>query len=422
MRWDSSASGDGRIGLQHATHLHFELCHIDGLDQVRIDSSADGPRLVLGIASRRSRSRLPQCIPMQAKGMGTRIAALQQSRYLHLMTTTINDTIERALDSAGIDRNTASRRTIRAALAAAGLVPPPGQTEPAPRPSTPDAPSAERGARGRFTKHRHVSRHGARNYWLYVPASTHETHLPLIVMLHGCKQTPEDFARGTRMNELAERHGFLVAYPEQTQRDNGSNCWNWFEPAQQSLGGAEPALVAGIASEIVAALPVARDRVYVAGLSAGAAMAILVGQAHPGTFAGIAAHSGLPAGAAHDVASAFAAMQGRSRIVPAADRALAVPIIVLHGDADSTVVASNASTISAQAVAAFEREGKPLHRLTRLNTKAAGGTCTVSEYSDEEGRVHGGGHAWFGGSPEGTYTDCAGPDASAEIVRFFLQG
>jgi poly(hydroxyalkanoate) depolymerase family esterase len=354
------------------------------------------------------------------------IAAVQ-----HLIDENMNsiaETIERALDSAGLDRDSPARRRVQAALAAAGLLDAVrGETAPRSGPSRP--PQTDQPADDRFARRHHASRHGARNYRLYVPRLVHEGPRPLIVMLHGCKQTPEDFARGTRMNELAEQHGLIVAYPEQTRKDNGSNCWNWFEPSQQGQAGSEPALIAGIVDDIAAAHAVDRRRVYIAGLSAGAAMAVLAAQAHPEVFAAVAAHSGLPAGAAHDVASAFAAMQGRTQAIAArADPVRARPTIVFHGDGDKTVVARNGSAIAARAADAFERVGEPLQRLVRLNARASGRTCTVTEHSDAQGRtrveewlVHGGGHAWFGGNPEGSYTEAAGPDASAEIVRFFLQ-
>jgi poly(hydroxyalkanoate) depolymerase family esterase len=354
------------------------------------------------------------------------IAAVQHSMTQNM--NSIADTIERALDSAGLDRDTPARQRIQAALTAAGLLKTvQGEPGAQPRPSRP--PHTEPPADDRFTRQRHTSRHGARDYRLYVPRAQQDGPRPLIVMLHGCKQTADDFARGTRINELAERHGFIVAYPEQTRKDNGSNCWNWFEPAQQGQAGPEPALIAGIVADIAAAHSVDPRRVYVAGLSAGAAMAVLAAQAHPEVFAAVAAHSGLPAGAAHDVASAFEAMHGRAPPIPARGApARARPTIVFHGDADRTVVARNGAAIAARAADAFERDGEPLQRLVRLSARAAGGTCTVTEHSDAQGRtqveewvVHGGGHAWFGGSPEGSYTEVAGPDASAEIVRFFLQ-
>lgn len=248
-------------------------------------------------------------------------------------------------------------------------------------------------------------------------------------MLHGCKQTPEDFARGTGMNALAERHGFLVAYAEQTRKDNGSNCWNWFESAQQRPGASEPSLIAGIVGDIAAAHQVDRRCVYVAGLSAGAAMAVLVAQAHPDVFAAVAAHSGLPAGAAHDVASAFATMQGPSAAsLSQGARANASPTIVFHGDADGVVVPRNGSATAARALAAFEHEGLKLHRRPSVKLRTSGRASTVTRHADLQGRTrveqwtaHGGGHAWFGGSSEGCYTDAAGPNASAEAVRFFLQ-
>ena len=252
--------------------------------------------------------------------------------------------------------------------------------------------------------------------------------MPTLVMLHGCKQNPDDFAAGTRMNEQAERHGFLVAYPAQTVRANGANCWNWFERAHQSRDGAEPALIVGIVRDIAKLYAVMPDKVFVGGLSAGAAMAVVLGRAYPDVFAGVAAHSGLPAGAAHDVASAFAAMRGDGENVAEHGDGAPVRTIVFHGDADAVVSVRNGGAIAQKAVAAFEHEGERLQRLVRLDAESRGRHYTMKEFSDasgtsviEEWVVHGGGHAWSGGSDAGSFADPSGPDASGEIVRFFLE-
>lgn len=362
------------------------------------------------------------------------------------------DTIDRALDAAGLGRAQARgqgvRATIDRALAAAGLIarsatPPRADAVHDAAPA--GAPVRTRPVRreddvidvidvsdvrddvGQFLSRRHTSRHGSLGYKLYVPAAFDGRPLPLIVMLHGCKQNPDDFAAGTRMNRLAEQHGFLVAYPAQEVRANGSNCWNWFERAHQSRDGAEPALIAGIVAEIGRSHAVAPGRVYVAGLSAGAAMAVILGELYPEVFAAVAAHSGLPMGAAHDVPSAFAAMHGRTAgPVPGVAHRGARPTIVFHGDRDATVTPANGTAIVERSVAAFERAGRPLRRVD-VDAGPGSRRCTTHRYVDEAGRtaveswvVHGGAHAWFGGSPAGSYTDATGPDASAQIVRFFL--
>ncbi len=380
----------------------------------------------------------------------------------------ITETIERALRAAGLDpaagKLAGVTQVISQALASAGLhrVPlnsgardmpaPSGPFEPAaaapawqaPRrtPRAPDAgtapaaPSAVPDDR-RFTTHTHAEGAASRSYKLYVPASYRGEAMPLIVMLHGCKQSPDDFARGTRMNELAEEHGFLVAYPAQSANANGSNCWNWFQAAEQTRAGTEASLIAGIVRAIGREWRVDERRVFVAGLSAGAAMAVILGATYPETFAGVAAHSGLPLGAAHDMPSAFAAMSGhamartatRGRRVENDASGPGTRTIVFHGDADSTVAVANGRAVAEQVLARYSAsEATPLVETIDRRGRVGGRDCTTTLYIDAAGRtqvetwvVHGGAHAWSGGSPAGSYTDARGPDASAEIVRFFLR-
>jgi poly(hydroxyalkanoate) depolymerase family esterase len=342
----------------------------------------------------------------------------------------ITQVIDQALDAAGLlrssGRHDSVRLTIDNALRAAGLAPPANADV------MQDSDALPVTDAGLFVTRCHTGAHGTRTYKLYVPSSYDADDgapMPLVVMLHGCKQHPDDFAAGTRMNEFAEQHGFLVAYPAQTARANGSNCWNWFERAHQHRGGAEPSLLAGIVADVARSHAVDDDRVFVAGLSAGAAMAVILGREYPELFAAVAVHSGLPAGAAHDMPSAFAAMQGR-HAAPAAARqpARALPTIVFHGDADATVKSANGAAVVGQAVSAFEQQRAPLQRVVQIAAGAGGKRCTVNHFMTADGTtvveewvVHGGSHAWFGGSAVGSYTDPAGPDASAEIVRFFLQ-
>jgi len=350
-------------------------------------------------------------------------------------TSFITDVIHRALDSAGLTgspgRGHGVKGIIDKALAAAGLHVPLDETPPA-RGAPERRPGplrTEVGTAGEFLSLTHSSVHGSRDYKLYVPTSYAGKPMPLLVMLHGCRQNPDDFAIGTRMNEHAERHGFLVAYPAQTARANGSNCWNWFDRAHQTRNGAEPALIAGIVRDITKNRAVLPRKVFVAGLSAGAAMAVILGHAYPEVFAAVAAHSGLPLGAAHDVGSAFAAMQGRAD-EPVAAQLDARPVrtIVFHGDADSTVTVRNGAAIVDQAVTAFEQAGRRLQRLVRLDAEHHGKKCTMTEFTDASGTplveqwiVHGGAHAWSGGSTAGSFAVASGPDASEEIVRFFLE-
>jgi poly(hydroxyalkanoate) depolymerase family esterase len=255
---------------------------------------------------------------------------------------------------------------------------------------------------------------GARPYTLYVP-TTGTGPRPLVVMLHGGTQTADDFAAATGMSELAQEHGFLVVYPEQVTSANPMRYWNWFKPADQRRGAGEPSILAGIVGEIAAEHAVDRDRVYVAGFSAGAAMAAVLGAAYPDVFAAVGVHSGLPQGSATDLASALAAMRGAPRARPL-DRP--VPVIAFHGDADPTVAADNAVRVVEQFTGGQVRgdtlvergPGRPATRVVvRRDGVAVGELWTV----------HGSGHAWSGGVAGGSYTDPAGPDASAEMVRFF---
>lgn len=262
---------------------------------------------------------------------------------------------------------------------------------------------------------------GSRRYRIYVPASGQEGVTGLVVMLHGCTQTPEDFAAGTGMNSLAEQHGFVVVYPQQSRGDNAQSCWTWFSRGDQKRDRGEPAILAGLTREIVARHVVPDDRVFVAGLSAGAAMAVILGGTYPDLFMAVGAHSGLPAGAAKDVPTAFAAMAGRE--TANAPRTAGTRAIVFHGDADTTVHPSNGERIVRQAL-----DGGSGQNLQIEDAGTIGGRsyrhCTTYDAAGTEAVEHwvveGLGHAWSGGRSAGSYTDPQGPDASAEMVRFFF--
>jgi poly(hydroxyalkanoate) depolymerase family esterase len=239
-----------------------------------------------------------------------------------------------------------------------------------------------------------------------------------MVMLHGGTQNADDFAAGTRMNELAERHGFLVAYPEQSRAADPMGYWHWFQPAHQQRGGGEALVLAGLTQQVVGAHGVDPCRIYVAGLSAGGAMAAVMAAAYPDVYAAAGVHSGLPAGAAHDIPSALSAMKQGARTHTRAT----VPLIVFHGDGDATVDASNADHLVQAALPRGWDRRQPVatrgrvpggHEYTRRSYADASGTPQVEQWI-----VHQAGHAWSGGSREGTYTDPLGPDASAELVRF----
>jgi poly(hydroxyalkanoate) depolymerase family esterase len=263
---------------------------------------------------------------------------------------------------------------------------------------------------------------GTREYRVHVPAGVDGTGAPLIVMLHGCTQGPEDLAVGTRMNALADRHGLVVAYPEQSRQANPQACWNWFQPVDQQRDGGEPEVIAEIVRRVAATFGTDGARTYVAGMSAGAAMAVVLGRTHPDLFAAVGAHSGLPHGAATDLSSALRAMRQGAAAPSTAGRG--IPTIVFHGDRDATVHRANAEAILRQATAGAARPLVTVHERpsgarrahTRYVYRDASGTLLAEGWS-----VHGLGHAWSGGDPAGTYTDADGPDASAELVRFFAE-
>jgi len=307
----------------------------------------------------------------------------------------------------------------------------PGATRAAPaaaRPARADlskarfpAPTLPPGAR--FGEAVFSDAHGRCAYKLYVPSGYDGRPVPLVVMLHGCTQSPDDFAAGTGMNALAEEQGFLVAYPAQTRSANASRCWNWFEGGHQRRDEGEPALIAGVTRQILGAYSVDAGRVYIAGLSAGGAAAAIMGQAYPDLYAAIGVHSGLACGAAKDMPSAFAAMsQGAGK--PARRNAAApLPTIVFHGDADHTVSPVNGDQVIAQS-----KGGVPLRTTVTTGASTGGVTYRRIVHADDQGvpqleqwDLHGAGHAWSGGSSAGSYTDPAGPDASREMLRFFLQ-
>jgi poly(hydroxyalkanoate) depolymerase family esterase len=293
------------------------------------------------------------------------------------------------------------------------------------------ATSSGTSERGRFVERSYSNDAGTRSYKLYVPSGYTGQAVPLIVMLHGCTQDPDDFATGTRMNELAEEHTFLVAYPAQAGSANMQKCWNWFQAADQQRGRGEPSIIAGITSKVATDYEVAEDRVYVAGMSAGGAMAAILGATYPDLYAAVGVHSGLAPGAANDLSSAFTAMRQGGPIVahkdvPGGEKREILPTIIFHGDGDTTVHPRNGDRLLAHL--SVGRDGSSLRVSTRRGRMRDGYEYTRFTYHDAEGRdlverwsVHGLGHAWSGGSYQGTYTDPRGPDASAEMVRFFEQ-
>lgn len=267
----------------------------------------------------------------------------------------------------------------------------------------------------------HRSSQGSRDFRLYVPAKRPDTPMPLIVLLHGCTQSPEDFAIGTGMNALAEEFGCLIAYPSQLAAANEQKCWNWFRPEDQQRDRGEPALIAGLTRDILRDYPADPKRTYIAGLSAGGAAAVIVALAYPDVFSAVGVHSGLPDGAATDIPSAFAAMRMGADSRP---HMTVLPTIVFHGQSDNTVDPRNGEAVVTQALRAMP----DLRQTVQQGTSEGGRTYRVTAHHQASGRTYaehwqidGAGHAWAGGHPNGSYTDPKGPDASRQMLRFFLQ-
>lgn len=280
---------------------------------------------------------------------------------------------------------------------------------------------------GTFTDGRFTNPAGSRDYKLYIPSGYTGQALPLVVMLHGCTQTPDDFAAGTKMNLLAEEALCGVLYPAQSMTANSSKCWNWFKAEDQQREGGEPAMIAGMVRQIIDTHGLDASRVYVAGLSAGAAMATTLAMTYPDLFAAVGVHSGLPHGVAQTLPDALGAMQGGTGPLGGGKAkgthwASGVPAIIFHGDRDTTVHPSNADRVAAQysklhQAGATVEQGKAAngHGYTRTTHHDAAGKPHLEQW-----RIHGAGHAWSGGSIQGSYTDPQGPDASREMLRFFL--
>ena len=294
------------------------------------------------------------------------------------------------------------------------------------RPVKASSHTSAKDAPGSFRAHNYSGVRGSIGYKLYTPRGA-APGMPLVVMLHGCTQSPDDFAAGTAMNTLADELGFFVAYPGQTHGRHPNKCWNWYRTGDQQRDLGEPALLAGLTRELIADHAIDPARVYAAGLSAGGAAAAVMASAYPDLYAAVGIHSGLACGSAHDTVSALAAMkQGAgSRVAkagPVPERF--VPVITFHGDRDSTVAEINAREI----VAAASRDtGVKLTTSSETGRSAGGRAWTRTLSRDAQGNllieqwtIAGAGHAWSGGNAAGSYTDPAGPDASRAMLRFFL--
>jgi poly(hydroxyalkanoate) depolymerase family esterase len=367
---------------------------------------------------------------------------LRKNRAQPLITSTGKSM--NALHRLSVNRLLDATRQIQQALLDSTLFAGLPQTQSdAPSPAQPPvaAPLVKPFKPGSFAKAAFVFAGQRHVYWLYVPTAPElpkSSSVPLVMMLHGCKQDALAFSKGTEMNAAAEQHGVMVLYPEQQKKANNSNCWNWFEPGHQQRGRGEPALLAALVAHVEEAarlaagsggtLQVDRTRVYAAGLSAGGAMAAVLGQQYADVFAAVGVHSGLATGSAHDVMSAFQAMR---RAVPASNSSAgqAMPTIVFQGELDTTVHPSNAARLVDKALAAFEHSGQPLMKAD-LQAESPGGpskTCR-SSYKNASGKtqvelqtVPGLAHAWSGGSPNGSFTAPSGPNASQAMLRFFLK-
>ncbi len=285
----------------------------------------------------------------------------------------------------------------------------------------PPPPSARGHAKGRLDRRTYLGVDGSRDYALYVPPDIAGGPVPLVVMLHGGTQNAADFATGTDMNALADHYSFVVVYPEQAREANPAMYWNWFRPQDQQAGGGEPAIIAGIVAEVASELPVDSGAVFAAGLSAGGAMAIVMAAAYPELIAAVGVHSGVGYRAATDIMSALDAMQRGGSPEPHGT----VPIIVFHGTQDATVSAVNAERIVRSAVGTADPSTAST-TVVPAGEGSRGYTRTVHlDAADrpavESWLVEGGGHTWFGGRPGGSFTDPLGPDASVEMLRFFLE-
>ncbi len=312
-------------------------------------------------------------------------------------------------------------RPLSAALALGSLMPSPITKRAKtivrkPRPSRP--------APGTFIQGRFSSAHGERSYKLYTPHGSTRRRLPLVVMLHGCGQSADDFARGTGMNALADELGFLVLYPEQSMSANVARCWNWHRPSNQKRGAGEPALLAALTREVVKISKANPSRIYVAGLSAGAAAAAILASAYPDLFVALGIHSGPEHGGVRTLTGALSTMRNGGGDTGKAKTGPLPPTIVFHGDQDTIVHPSNAAGFLSRL-----RHSRANPLLSRVvQGRADGGrefTRTMHRYAAgpvllEDWVVHGSGHAWSGGNGAGSHTDPAGPDASREMMRFFL--
>ena len=303
------------------------------------------------------------------------------------------------------------RKSPSRAKSAAGPVP----TKPTRRVSRP--------APGTFVGGDFSSPHGKLTYKLYTPQGSSRRRLPLLVMLHGCTQSAAGFATSTGMNKLADEFGFLVLYPQQSATANPNRCWNWHSPADQKRGSGEPAKIAALTRYVLGTCRGNPARVYIAGISAGGAAAAIIAAAYPELYVAVGVHSGVARGDITTLRGALSAMRNGATAT-AKGAATPAPTIVFHGDQDRIVNPSNAGGFLANLL----RSGAgAITGRTEKGRTRGGRDFTRTVYRQGRGKVlledwtvHGSGHAWSGGNAAGSLTDPAGPDASREMVRFFL--
>jgi len=261
-------------------------------------------------------------------------------------------------------------------------------------------------ARESFIEGSYANSHGSRQYKLFIPSRYHGQPLPLLVMLHGCLQDPDDFALGTRMNAIAEEQGLFVLYPAQSESANQTRCWNWFIAAHQRRDQGEPSIIAGMTHEVIRSYNTDARRVYIAGMSAGGAMAAIMAATYSDLYAAVGIHSGMPYGAAQNFLAAITAMKDGAAVgsrLPAKR----IPLIVFHGDQDMMVNSRNAEQIIAQWLAGPAPEGGKRGSSTAPASEG-NRAFTHTTYRDGAGRalaenwlVHDAGHAWSGGGAAG---------------------
>jgi poly(hydroxyalkanoate) depolymerase family esterase len=299
-------------------------------------------------------------------------------------------------------------------------------------PANPSESCVQRAAQGEFISGNFNSGTDSLRYKLYIPSSYCGEPLPLVVMLHGCGQDADDFALGTGMNALAEQARCMVLYPEQSPQASWNRCWHWYDEAHHGRDEGEPALIAGLTQCIISEYAIERARVSVAGLSSGGAMAVILGRTYPDLFKAVGCHSGLAHGSATDTLSAMTVMRdgvdvsALKQAIPGAP----IPMIVFHGDVDNTVHQKNSAVVVHQAIECYmaQAPGEPRETIVCEQTGENSGRhftrhthrAETGDVIAEHWTIHGAGHAWSGGNLHGTYTDTRGPDASKEMLRFFL--